>query len=837
MHCQQSRSGTERLRFLAKILICVGALPALHAETALVPSDAAWLRYEPRDFHPPAVIVSTTATAAVSELVRGLHGITGHILRIETSLPNEDGIVVATVPNLPAALGLHADLAADAYWLKTVSAAGHRYTVITGADERGVLYGVFAFLRKLAVNESVAQLDDRQAPYAPIRWVNQWDNLDGSVERGYGGRSIFWIDGHAREDLTRVSDYGRLLASLGINGCTINNVNANPRMLDPALLPGIARIAEAFRPWGVRVSIAVDFGSPKSIGGLDTFDPLDPKVADWWMSKGDELYRAVPDLAGFVLKADSEGRVGPANYGRTHADAANLLARALEPHGGIVLYRGFVYNHHMDWRDPHNDRARAAADNFQPLDGKFDNNVVIQIKNGPIDFQVREPVSPLFGSLERTNTALELQVTQEYAGQGRSLVFLVPQWKTALDFDLRATGPDTPLKALAAGKVFHRPLGGFVGVANVGLDDSWFGSDLSQANLYGFGRLAWDPNLTSERIADEWTRQTFRPVPEVVRAVRMLLLESWRAYEDYTGPLGLQTLTDIVGNHYGVAVEASEHNGWGQWHNADEHGVGMDRTVATGTGYTGQYRPSVARTFESLATCPDDLLLFFHHVSYSYVLHSGKTVIQSIYDSHYAGAKTVAGWLDAWKVLAGKVDGVRYRAILDQLSYQAGQGEEWRDAVTMWFFRESHIPDAQGRVGNYASRYEAESMELAGYTPIDVHPRETASGGKAVICSSPLCSAQFRFDGKPGWYNVRVRYFDQNNGSSHFRLLVNKQPVEQWTADNHLPTVKLDGTSSSLCVVHNVPLRPGDEIRVEGSPDGGESAALDYIELAPAPRS
>ncbi len=594
--------------------------------------------------------------------------------------------------------------------LKTVRSGGPRYMVVTAHNDRGVLYGAFALLRKIALGEPVADLDERHTPYDPVRWINQWDNLDGSIERGYGGRSIFWENQLAREDLSRVSDYGRLLASLGINGCSINNVNVNPRILAPDFLPQVARIAEAFRPWGVRVVLSVDFGSPKTIGGLDTFDPLDPRVAGWWKSKVDEIYRAIPDLAGLLIKADSEGRVGPSAYGRTHADAANVVARALEPHGGLILYRGFVYDHRMDWRNLKNDRARAADDNFKDLDGKFDDNVVIQIKNGPIDFQVREPASPLFGTLEKTNQAIELQITQEYFGQARHTVFLVPYWKDTLDFDMHARGAGTPVKALAAGKTFHRPVGGAVGVANVGLDENWTGNHLSQANLYGFGRLAWNPDLSAETIADEWTRLTFGNDPRVVSTVKAIQLSSWRTYENYTGPLGLQTLTDIVGNHYGVAVEASERNGWGQWHRADETGVGMDRTVATGTGFIGQYRPEVAHVFESLSTCPDDLLLFLHHVPYSYKLHSGKTVVQYIYDSHYAGAEAVEGYARQWNALKVAVDEQRYAEVLAQLEYQAGQATVWRDAVANWFRRASGIADAQGRVGRYPGRTEAEAM-------------------------------------------------------------------------------------------------------------------------------
>ncbi len=312
-------------------------------------------------------------------------------------------------------------------------------------------------------------------------------------------------------------------------------------------------------------------------------------------------------------------------------------------------------------------------------------------------------------------------------------------------------------------------------------------------------------------------------------------LSSWRTYENYTGPLGLQTLTDITGNHYGVNVEASEHNGWGQWHRADENGVGMDRTVATGTGYIGQYRPAIARVCESLATCPDDLLLFLHHVPYTYKLHDGKTVIQYIYDSHYEGADAVEGYVRQWKSLHGLIDDERYRQVLAQLEYQAGQAVVWRDAVTNYFLRMSKIPDAQGRVGNYPNRIEAESMALQGYAARDIVPMEDASGGKAVACPSgtAACTAVAKFSGQPGWYTLRVEYFDQANGASRYRVWINQQLVDEWTANLRLPTIRLDSTSSTRRAIPGVALRPGDEIRIEGAPNGGESAALDYLEIVP----
>jgi len=779
----------------------------------------AWLRYAPikkRPVLPASIVVDDSSPlilTARDELIRGIRGMTGLTLRIESTIPRDGAIILGK-----GQLIEHNFIRTDGYWITSPN----RRIVITAPTDRGVLYGAFGLLRKIALGESITNLDERSEPRVPERWVNHWDNLDGTIERGYGGRSIFWDNGAARADLTRVNDYGRMLASLGINGSSINNVNVNPRILAPDFLPEIVRIADTLRKWGVRTVLSVDFGSPQKIGGLDTFDPLDPKVIAWWKAKTDEIYRAVPDLGGFIIKADSEGRVGPSVYGRTHADAANVVARALKPHGGMIFYRGFVYDNKMDWRNLKNDRARAADDNFRSLDGKFDDNVVIQIKNGPIDFQVREPVSPLFGTLQKTKQAIELQITQEYMGQARHTVFLVPMWKEALDFDLRVGDQTTPVKSR---------VNAIVGVSNAGLDDNWFGNHMSQANLYGFGRLAWNPDLSSRQIADEWTRLTFGSDPKVVQTITDIQLKSWRTYEDYTGPLGLQTLTDIVGNHYGVAVEASERNGWGQWHRADESGVGMDRTVATGTGFIGQYTPAVARMYESLANCPDDLLLFMHHVPYKHVLHSGKTVIQYLYDSHYEGAEAVAGFVRDWKSLQGRVDEQRYREVLAQLEYQAGEAEVWRDAVSNWFLRASGIPDSKGRVGNYPGRMEAESARLEGYKTIDVTPWEAASGGKAVECPAARCSVTFKYNGARGVFEIRVRYFDTNNGASHFRALIGSRVLDEWAANDQVPTRKIDGSSSALHTIRAIQLDRGAEIRIEGTPDGSETAALDYIEV------
>ncbi len=809
----------------------------------------AWLRYEAIQNEsarlqyanlPAALVVLGDAPAlqsARSELIAGVRGMLGRVLRVEDAAGKEPAIIVGTeeaVRKALPAVAIQAGLKPDGFRLKSVLAAGVRHLLITGSNERGALYGAFGLLRKIALLQPVATLDEKQEPYSAVRWVNEWNNLDGSIERGYAGKSLWFENNNVREDLSRASGYGRLLASLGINGVTVNNVNANTLVITPGFLPQLARLAAAFRPWGVRISVAVDFSSPQKIGGLDTFDPGDERVAQFWKQTADRIYEAIPDFAGFVLKADSEGRVGPSAYGRTHADAANVIARALRPHGGLFFYRGFVYNHKMDWRELKNDRARAAYDNFHALDGEFEDNVIIQIKHGPIDFQVREPASPLFGALEKTNQAIELQVTQEYFGQARHMVFLVPMWKTALDFDLQAAGPGTPVKALVAGKVFKRPTGGFVGVSNVGLDANWTGHPLSQANLYGYGRLAWNPDLSSQAITNEWVRLTYGHDPRVVAAISGMLLKSWSTFENYTGPLGAQTLTEITGNHYGPAVEASERNGWGQWHRADAQGIGMDRTVATGTGFIGQYRPPVAKVYESLQSCPDELILWMHHVPYTHVLKSGKTVIQHIYDTHYQGAEEVERFAEQWRSLRGLVDGQRYEEVLKRLEYQAGHAQVWRDSINSWFLKTSGIADAKGRAGKFPGRIEAEAMTLAGYSEAPVQPWETASGTKAVVCEGSgarTCTATLRYEGEPGWHTVDVQYFDQMNGVSKYKVFIASQMVDEWTAPDTIPTRKPDGHSSMRRRIGVVALRPGDEIRIEGQPDGGEAAALDYVEI------
>jgi alpha-glucuronidase len=821
------------------------------AQTTLGPGEPAWLTYHPVSalaVFPGGVPVTVAQLghnaledSAARELALGFRGMLQHEPRSidHAPAPGDLAILLGTQAELTAAQlptpSPAQPLAPDAYHL---SRSGHRL-IIEGGDARGVLYGTFALLRLIAEQQSLATLNVTSAPWAAIRWTNEWDNPDGTIERGYAGPSIFFEGGKVRADLSRAASYARLLSSVGIDGCTINNVNADLDLLRPENLKDIARIADVFRPYGVRLSLSIDMSSPQVVGGLKTFDPLDPQVAAWWKSKMDEIYTLIPDFGGVVIKADSEGRAGPSQYGRTPSDAANVVARALKPHGGYVLYRGFVYNHHLDWHDLKADRARAGYDNFHALDGKFDDNVVVQIKNGPIDFQVREPVSPLFAGLPHTNEAIEVQVTQEYTGQQRHLVYLVPMWKTALDTDMRAstTAAPLPVKDIVSGHpspTQHHTVGGFVGVANVGTDD-WLGHPLALANLYGYGRLTWDPNLTAAAITDEWTRLSFGNDPTVRSTIDKLELDSWHIYKSYTGPLGLGTLTDITGPHYGPGIESAERNGWGQWIRADHEGVGMDRTVATGTGYIGQYPAPLAAQYESLATCPDNLLLFMHHVPYTYRLHSGQTVMQYIDDTHYWGAQAAAAQVPAWQTLQGKVPDATYTNVLHRLEYQAGHAIVWRDAVTRWFTKESGIPDDKGRVNHYPNRIEAESMQLTGYTSIDVTPWETASGSKAIVCPQDHCSAQVTWDKPDGWYTLAVQYFDLLHGHSHFTLSVAGHPIDHWVADNTLPSDKLDGHTSTRRVLHGAAIRRGDIIRIDGEADGIERAPIDYIEVTPTP--
>jgi len=640
---------------------------------------------------------------AVQQLVSGIGSMMDLKSRIVSRSDTYSGLVIGLADDMA-----RSQEGSDLLELTQVNGEGYalisrsgerRSLLLIGGSERGLLYGVFHLLRLIALEEELAELRIISHPHCQLRMINQWDNMDGSIERGYAGRSIFYRNGRIVQDLSRVSDYARLLASVGINAISINNVNVHEtetRLISGEALPEVARLAEVFRRYGITVYLSINFAAPIQLGGLATADPLDPSVRLWWKERVDDIYRHIPDFGGFLVKADSEHRPGPFTYGRDHVDGANMLAEALAPHGGLVIWRCFVYNCMQDWRDRSTDRARAAYDHFTPLDGRFHPNVILQIKNGPMDFQVREPVSPLFGTLERTNQMLEFQITQEYTGQQRHLCYLVTQWKEVFDFDTYARGPGSTIKRIINGSLFGTRYSGCAAVSNIGDDDNWTGHLLAQANLYGYGRLIWNPDLTAEHIASEWTRLTFGNDRQLTDTIVSMLMRSWPIYESYTSPLGVGWMV-TPHTHYGPDVDGYEYSRWGTYHYADRDGIGVDRTMATGTGYTAQYHSPNREMYESLDTCPDELLLFFHHVPYSHVLHSGKTVIQHIYDTHFEGAEQASELLMAWKSLEGKMDEERFRSVLRRLEEQVEHAAHWRDVINTYFYRKSGVPDAAGR--------------------------------------------------------------------------------------------------------------------------------------------
>ncbi|MFC7455918.1 alpha-glucuronidase [Brachybacterium sp. GCM10030267] len=592
-----------------------------------------------------------------------------------------------------------AELAAAGPEAFALRSAPERIDVI-GGGERGLLYGFYATLLAAPpepTSSAGAGQWEIHAPRHAIRMLDHWDNLEvhpvmGQVERGYAGGSLFYEDGELRADLGRVEHYARLLASIGINRVAINNVNVHARetTLLTERLDSVARLASIFRAHGIATFLSVSFASPMVLGGVETADPLDPAVQRWWERAAGDVYEAIPDFGGFVVKADSEGQPGPFAYGRHHADGANMLGRALAPHGGEVFWRAFVYNHRQDWRDRSTDRARAAHDHFAPLDGAFDDNVVLQVKHGPLDFQTREPISPVLGAMPCTRLAVEFQVTQEYTGQQKHICYLAPWWRENLNFRFGDSSAPTVSDLVARGR------GGVVAVSNVGADEFWTGHPLAQANLFALGRQAWDPTASPTGILEEWIRATFGPAPEVSEVLHDLMDASWQLYESYTAPLGVGFMVR-PGHHYGPDVDGYEYTPWGTYHFADRDGIGVDRTVATGTGYAGLYPEPWASTYEDPSTCPDELLLFFHHVSYTHRLRSGKTVIQHIYDSRADGYERVLRLRPRWQELAGKVPSELHDRVDELLGEQERSALEWRDQLRTYFFRASGIPDASGR--------------------------------------------------------------------------------------------------------------------------------------------
>lgn len=632
-------------------------------------------------------VKSPITNAAINELQVAFASMLD--INIEVKSEEKSGRIVFELENSPA------QLTEEGFEIKR---KGHSL-YIAGSTDKGILYGVFHLLRGMQQQKSIQEIEGIQNPVNELRMINQWDNIDGSIERGYAGGSIFYENNQFTKNLGRISDYARLLASIGINGVSINNVNVHKietEMISSVLLPDVAKVADIFRQYGIQLFLSINFASPIALGDMDTADPLDERVKAWWKEKAKEIYRYIPDFGGFIVKADSEHRPGPFTYGRNHADGANMLAEAVGPFNGLVIWRCFVYNCMQDWRDRKTDRARAAYDHFQPLDGQFLDNVILQIKNGPMDFQVREPVMPLFGAMTKTNQMIEFQVTQEYTGQQKHLCYLVPQWKEILDFDTYAKGQGSVVKRVIDGSMYRYKHSGITAVSNIGNDVNWTGHTLAQANFYGYGRLTWNPDLSSEEITKEWITQTFGPDEKVGSTIAGMLHNSWPIYESYTAPLGVGWMVNPH-HHYGPNVDGYEYSVWGTYHFADCKGIGVDRTIETGTGYTEQYFQENREYYNSLETCPDNLLLFFHHVPYTHRLKSGETVIQHIYNTHFNGAERAAKLKETWQSIKEQIDPDRFQSVLERLEEQSEHAEEWRDIINTYFYRKSGIEDEHKR--------------------------------------------------------------------------------------------------------------------------------------------
>jgi len=590
--------------------------------------------------------------------------------------------------NYTISLNLNPSLPPEGYKL-TTSPDGLNLT-IQGGDETGLLYGVYRYLFRLRITGNAADINESSVPAVSRRILNHWDNGDGSVERGYSGNSLFWKNGKLGYNLDRLKDYARLLASIGINQISVNNVNVRPttaKLLTDEGLTDLVKVAEVFRPFGIKLIISVHFDSPVWIGGLKTSDPADDKVKQFWEEAATRVYKQIPDLAGFLVKADSEFNLGPLAFGHTQDVGANVIAKALQPYNGILYWRCFIYNCLQDWRDTVTDRPKAAYDTFFPIDGKFAPNVILQIKHGPSDFQVREPNSPLLGAMAHTRQALELQISQEYTGQQKDLYAWAVQWEEIFSHPFNETRNTRDLIGS------EKEIEAVVAVCNTGDDDNWCGHLLAQANLFAFGRFAWNSHLTSKQVLQEWSALTFPK--DTVSTITQMLLDSRLTYEKYNAPLGIGWMV-CIHHHYGPSVDGYEYMKWGTYHRADSTAIGIDRT-RQGTGYTAQYQPYVRDLYENLDTCPEELLLYFHRLNYDYTLKNGKTLLQHIYDTHFEGVEEVEAFIKIWESLKGKIDDEAYNHVRQRFDMQLENAKEWRDVINSYFYRKTGINDNKGR--------------------------------------------------------------------------------------------------------------------------------------------
>jgi alpha-glucuronidase len=691
---------------MRRVLLLASAMLALLGSTARAEDGYdLWLRY-PRVSDPARlaeyraaatqIVVagdSPSLRAARDELVSGLTGLLGSAPLVQGSVSADGAIVVGTprssalIRSMPVTAELRG-LGPEGYVIRTTRVGGKRAIVVAANEDVGALYGAFALLRQLQTHRSVRTLAVREAPRVALRVLDHWDNLNGSVERGYAGRSIWQWDSLPSVVSPRYRDYARANASIGINGAVLTNVNANARVLTPEYLDKVAVVAGALRPYGIRVYLTARFSAPIELGGLRTADPLDPGVRQWWKAKVDEIYARVPDFGGFVVKANSEGQPGPQDYKRTHADGANMFADALASHGGVVMWRAFVYSNAVA-----TDRVKQAYDEFKPLDGTFRENVLIQVKSGPLDFQPREPFHPLFGAMPKTPMMMEFQVTKEYLGQDTHLVYLGSYWEEVLRADTYAAGKGSTVARVVEGRVHHYARTGIAGVANVGSDRDWTGSHFNQANWYAFGRLAWNPEGSARAIADEWTRMTFTNERSAVATIRSIMLQSREAVVNYMTPLGLVHIM-ATGHHYGPApwarlARADQSPTY--YHRADTLGVGFDRT-ATGSNAVAQYAAPVRDRYANLSTVPDSVLLFFHHVPWTYRTHSGRTVWDELVFRYNAGVDTVRAMQKEWASVRPAIDADRFAEVAQFLDIQEREARWWRDAALTYFQQFSRMP-------------------------------------------------------------------------------------------------------------------------------------------------
>jgi alpha-glucuronidase len=640
---------------------------------------------------------SATMNIVKDELQKGLNGILGTTIP-EISGRNQQSLVIVGKAGSSEVLKskeLESDLknaGDEGFVIKSINTGKRKMIVITGNTETGVLYGTFHFLQMLQTGMEIGNLNIVSSPKIKLRILNHWDNMDGSIERGYAGKSLWdWASLPGKIE-PRYADYARANASIGINATVLNNVNANPAMLTPEYLEKVAALAKVFRPYGLKVFLSVKFSSPVNIGGMETADPLVPEVQECWKKKVEEVYLTIPDFGGFLVKANSEGQPGPQNYNRTHAEGANMLADALKPFGGIVMWRAFVYDNNVP-----DDRAKQALNEFKPLDGEFRDNVLIQVKNGPIDFQPREPFHPLFGTMPKTPLMMEFQITQEYLGQSTDLCYLAPLFKECLESDTYAKGKSSTVAKVVDGSLENHKLTGMAGVANTGTDRNWTGHLFGQANWFAFGKLAWNDNLTSEEIAEEWIKLTFSADQEVVKTIKIIMMDSRENSVNFRTPLGLH---HIMGNGHHFGPGPWVNRGRADWtstyyHRADSTGIGFDRTP-TGSDATSQYCKPVAEMFANLETCPDEYLLWFHHLPWNYRMRSGKTLWDELCLHYYAGVEGVKEMQKEWNSLEGKIEIEKFEFVKGKIEKQLKLAEWWRHSCVLYFQQYSKMPIPQG---------------------------------------------------------------------------------------------------------------------------------------------